>query len=701
LDAAYGLTLLAAIKLVVYTFGALIHFFLVVLIVGNWRLRRLEWFLFGLMAALFMWYSGNLLALNTDLYYGAGPAVLSRVSRIVCIVGFMLAVPLLVHAQAEYLAGFVPIRVWQRLLVWSFFLPLVFCPWIVTRLLRQQGVEPLVALGSMVRPLVLWAAAALLFAAAVNGYLTVHRSAVDPKLARFHGYLAGFQGLLALGWAMVCLFHAFPPVGGLGYLPTGLMLAGILPSALLGYSIFRYDFLDLRVQRNVVYSVAAIFGSLIYLDFMRRVSGWLEPHDVLREVTEAVMIFALVVLVEPLKRLISRALHQQFVSEFEKVQKLATEIEDHAKQTGDVDSLQTLVEKRVPAELGLERARLVRGPIASAASSRGVTFKTRFVPICRGGQAIAHLEVVPNSGEISGEQIAALEILADRLAAALELCRLIAEKINLERELAAKEKMAFLGEMAARIAHNVKNPLSSMKTIVQVMEEDESIPEKARGDCRMLVDEIDRLNRNISQVLRYAKPARDTDRPADLVSVVKRVVAISRMEAEQRRVTLEMVDSQAFPVEGGEEAASDIVSNLLVNALEASGENSTIRFGFAHPENQPEFIEFSIEDQGRGIPADKLAKIFQPFFTTRAGGTGLGLAIVKRRLDEIGGTVECKSPADAANATSTHPGTRFVVRFRVATSSKDAALGDRDSGRPAKSSADSPSTDRPPQRSKP
>ena len=94
------------------------------------------------------------------------------------------------------------------------------------------------------------------------------------------------------------------------------------------------------------------------------------------------------------------------------------------------------------------------------------------MPISRGGETIAYLEVVPATGAVSGEQIAALEILADRLAAALELCRLIADKINLERELAAKEKMAFLGEMAARIAHNVKNPLSGMKTIVQLMEED-------------------------------------------------------------------------------------------------------------------------------------------------------------------------------------------------------------------------------------
>src|SRR5208282_5552369 len=173
--------------------------------------------------------------------------------------------------------------------------------------------------------------------------------------------------------------------------------------------------------------------------------------------------------------------------------------------------------------------------------------------------------------------------------------------IHLERELAAKEKMAFLGEMAARIAHNVKNPLSGMKTIVQLMEEDQELPEKSRSDCRMLVDEIDRLNRNISQVLRYAKPARDTDRPADLASVVKCVAAISKMEAERRHITLEVNDAGPYLVEGGEEAASDIVSNLLVNALEASAEGSAIRIGFAHLQGLPEYVELAVEDHGRGI----------------------------------------------------------------------------------------------------
>jgi hypothetical protein len=344
-DVAYGLTSLAVTKLVVYTFGTLIHLFLIVLILGNRRLRRLEWLVLGLMAALFMWYSGNLLSLNISLFYGAGPAVLSGFSRIVSMIGFMAAVPLLVNVQIEYCASRVRMHFWWRILGASFYLPVMLFPWLVGRLLGHLGVESLVALGRSVRLLVLWAAAALLLAAAVNTYLSVRRVVADVALASFHGYLAGLQLFLALGWAVVYLPHALPPVGGLGaYFPAALMLAGIIPSALMGYSIFRYNFLDLRVQRNVIYSVAAIFGFLIYLNFMRRLSGWLEAHDVLPSaVTEGVMIFILVILVEPLKRLVSKALHRQFVSEFEKLQKFTVEVDELAKRTGDGAALWNLV----------------------------------------------------------------------------------------------------------------------------------------------------------------------------------------------------------------------------------------------------------------------------------------------------------------------------------------------------------------------
>jgi signal transduction histidine kinase len=200
-----------------------------------------------------------------------------------------------------------------------------------------------------------------------------------------------------------------------------------------------------------------------------------------------------------------------------------------------------------------------------------------------------------------------------------------------------------------------------MKTLVQLLEEDASLPPRVRQDCRLVISEIDRLNNNISQVLRYAKSARDTDRAVDLAGVVGRVLTLTRAEAERRQVRLEF-DAPAGPcvVEGGEEAASDIVSNLVVNALEASPAGATVRVRTAR-EAPGERILLTVEDQGSGIPPELREKIFQPFFTTRPGGTGLGLAIVARRLEEIGGEVECASPPPGEPQV----GARFVVHFRI------------------------------------
>jgi signal transduction histidine kinase len=216
--------------------------------------------------------------------------------------------------------------------------------------------------------------------------------------------------------------------------------------------------------------------------------------------------------------------------------------------------------------------------------------------------------------------------------------------------------------MATRIAHNVKNPLSSMKTLVQLMEEDATLPERAREDCRMVVAEVDRLDNNIRQILRYAKHARDTDQTVDLAGVVSRVLNLSRAEADRRQVRLEWESpAGSCNVKGGEEAASDIVSNLVVNALQASPAGTAVRVQMLR-EEAAGTVCLSVEDQGPGVAADLAAKIFQPFFTTRPGGTGLGLAIVARRVEEIGGQLDFTSPLSGEG----RGGTCFHVRFRAA-----------------------------------
>ncbi|MGO9269307.1 MAG: ATP-binding protein [Terriglobia bacterium] len=665
MDIAFDLTPLVAAKLIIYSFGALVHLFLMVLILGQRRLRALEWLLFALVSAIFMWNSGNLLALNIALAYGTAQRSLFAVSALIAVAGVVAVPPLVVHSHAEYLTRFHPFRWPLRLLVGAFYLPLILAPWMVGNLLRRLPADPVTSLRPYLPLLAGWMIAALAVGAGFNLALRT-RQAAGPHDARFHGWLALVELLLAGGGAWA--YGVSPgPRGGLGDpLPTALVLTAIVPGLLVGYSTLKYNLLDLRMQRNLVYSIVAIFALLIYIDFIRRMSTFLDDHHLLpAAVTEGLMIFCLVVFLEPVKKAINRALQAAVQSEFERVQKLATEIQEFAKKSGDLNELARFVGEKVPPALGLERARLGLGHPRreghpSSVSAASEVRRTQALAIHRGTQVIGQLEVVAAAPGLSGEQIAALQLLADQLAAAIEVCQLIADKVRLERELAEKAKMAFLGEMAARIAHNVKNPLSAMKTIVQLLEEDASLPERARHDCRLVAAEIDRLNANISQVLRYAKPARDTDRPVDLVAVVNRVLTLARADAERRKVSLELTGGAECPIAGGEEAVGDIVSNLLVNALDASPPGGQVRLRVVGAQCSIGQVGLSVEDEGPGIPAELQEKVFEPFFTTRPGGTGLGLAIVARRAEEIGGSVHCVSPIEGGK------GTRFSVRFRSA-----------------------------------
>ena len=381
-------------------------------------------------------------------------------------------------------------------------------------------------------------------------------------------------------------------------------------------------------------------------------------HPFLLSLILGLMILGLVVFFGPVKKGIHRVLEASSQPDYERVQRLAAEIQEFAKESGDLTELGRFVEARVPQEFGLERASLSLGRqrVEAPTPDRG---RVQVLAIHRGAQVIGHLAVVPVPPGLSAGQRGALRLLADQLAAPIELCELIAEKVRRERELAEKARMVFLGEMAAGIADNVQNALSTMKTAVQLLEEEASLPEGVREDCRFIAGEIDRLNANLSQVRRYAEPARDTDRPADLMAVANRVLTLARAEAERRNVKLELSGECACPVAGGEEAVGDIVSNLVVNALEASPPGGTVRLRVVGAQCSIGKAGLSVEDEGPGIPSELQERIFEPFFTTRPGGTGLGLAIAARRVEEIGGSVHCVSPLENGK------GTRFSVRFQT------------------------------------
>src|SRR5262249_18039019 len=233
--------------------------------------------------------------------------------------------------------------------------------------------------------------------------------------------------------------------------------------------------------------------------------------------------------------------------------------------------------------------------------------------------------------------------LAGHIAVAVENCKLLEEKVKLERDLAERERLASLGQMAATVAHEVKNPLSAIKSITQVMREDPQVSKDYARDLDLITGEVDRLSRSLSQLLSFSRPAAVAASSASLGEIVDSVITIARSEANENGVTITS-NLKADPDFNGERASAlkEILINLTLNAAEAvkAGGEVTIE---SEP-NPGDQLRLTVTDDGCGVPESMQEKILEPFFTTKQRGTGLGLAIVARRVRELDGTIKVVSP---------------------------------------------------------
>ncbi len=251
--------------------------------------------------------------------------------------------------------------------------------------------------------------------------------------------------------------------------------------------------------------------------------------------------------------------------------------------------------------------------------------------------------------------------VAAQVALVLDNSNLLKAKLELQHKLDQQAQMVQLGEMTARIAHEIKNPLSAIKTIVQVMQEDPDLRTKYLRDLELINSEIDRLGRSVAQLLNFARPT-----PERRERVALRRAAESALEFLQRdiqrcgaRVEDEIPEDLPDAV-GDDTVFREVFLNLLLNAIQSGGEGMqiTLRAWQGILEDGSErFILLVVEDDGPGVASELQKKVFDPFFTTKQRGTGLGLAIVKRHIDHLGGRIALESPARDGR------GTRFLIHL--------------------------------------
>jgi signal transduction histidine kinase len=241
-----------------------------------------------------------------------------------------------------------------------------------------------------------------------------------------------------------------------------------------------------------------------------------------------------------------------------------------------------------------------------------------------------------------------IEILANQVAIAIDDSRLVEENVRLERELAERERLAALGRMAATVAHEIKNPLSAIKSIAQVMREDEGLKNEYERDLSLIIGETDRLSQSITQLLSFARRETPAAGPLSVGELVQTSVDLFRANAREHGIDLNYTVSTDATLSGKSVSAlRDALSNLLLNALQATPSGGEVRLSASASEGE---LLVNVLDTGPGVAPELREQIWEPFFTTRQRGTGLGLAIVRKRVQEVGGSASLGAPRNGHGA---------------------------------------------------
>lgn len=244
-----------------------------------------------------------------------------------------------------------------------------------------------------------------------------------------------------------------------------------------------------------------------------------------------------------------------------------------------------------------------------------------------------------NNGEVSLDVIATRLVERESFAGYVLIIRDLTEMKRLQNEIDRSNRLATLGRMAAGVAHEIRNPLSSIKGFATFfMERYREIPED-RKIAEVMIDEVDRLDRVVGQLLDFSRPARGGNTvKVPVGEVIRSSLDMVTAQAEKQRVVVETdlqeEDREIFVDAHGLRQA---LLNLYINALEAMPDGGRLTVRLRGGDNGGVIMD--IGDTGQGIAREDLSKIFEPYFTTKPSGTGLGLAIVQKIIEAHGGIV--------------------------------------------------------------
>jgi signal transduction histidine kinase len=668
---------LEVLQLVGYSIGAVLPLWMGAQLVSRrHRLTALERVLFALALSMGGWHTSNLIITLHSLF-GLGVdswTTLLRLADTVAVVSITFAYSFLLHVHLHLWANASgrTLSRNEKVRVYLSYFPTLFLAITVPQIWMGDYAPMFTKLSFFVLPFAFWIAYVLGLIAITE--LLIAKKTQNQSEQRIMRTLAGsfvVIGIVILAALALGLGEGTP----LGlYLKTIANLGSLLPSVLLAYYIYRYRYLELIIEESLIVATFAAVVLTIYIYGIRRIGDWMTYRYGVREgVVEALLILGLTLAAAPLRGWLEKRFHKLFEREAALYRQIVSRIGSHAGQYKQLPELLHFVEARTTEALGLRRVQIVVSDRANAGDQKrdpqapedtvptepwlneilaisktggwcavedspvltSLGFRIAY-PLRREDRIAGMLLIESASGSLTPDARAVLEILAGQVAIAIEDCRLVEENVRLERRLAERERLAVLGQMAATVAHEIKNPLSAIKSIAQVMGEDQALGTEYARDLSLIVGETDRLSQSVTQLLSFARKENPPEFPLRIDELVRSVVGLFQASAEEQRIKLDCrLETDAELTGAAVSALRDSLSNLLLNALQATMSGGQITIVARLDQDN---LLLVVQDSGSGIAAELRQRIWEPFFTTKQRGTGLGLAIVRKRMQEAGGS---------------------------------------------------------------
>jgi two-component system sensor histidine kinase HydH len=250
--------------------------------------------------------------------------------------------------------------------------------------------------------------------------------------------------------------------------------------------------------------------------------------------------------------------------------------------------------------------------------------------------SISAVRIANESGEFLGQVL---------------IMRDLSEVRRLQDEVRRQEKLAAMGGLAAGVAHEVRNPLSSIKALATFFADQFEDGSESHEAAKVMVQEVDRLNRVITELLEFSRPTDLKRQSSDVGQLISHSIQLVQQDATNKHINIKVNTADDICTAWVDpDRLTQCLLNLYLNAIQAMEDGGTLTVT-CKPGEAGNFI-IVVSDTGTGIPGDQLDKVFDPYYTTKSKGTGLGLAIVQKIVEAHGGDTTVRSTSDEGTSFS-------------------------------------------------